>query len=171
MLSQSPTFEHCHLKNMFIKFRHLHCGLEPQMRKMLCFFMSEMSLRMIDVSISDAMIRLFTEIIENAFDNGKNSLGLGIDPRYVDENISGKTVQSPILANQCRSKCIQHLVSGVQHLILASCALVPSFTENRENKRGRNGFGNKLTNIFSHRFSVYVVDSYRGAFVYSNLDQ
>lgn len=136
-------------------------GLTLERKKMLCLLLQEMSLRTMDVNVSEGMIRLFTEVIENAFDNGKNSLALGIDPRFVDVQISGKTVRvtnygkpmpvemHPTLGHWGPTLNFGHLRTGT------------SFTENRENKRGRNGFGNKLTNIFSHRFSVYVVDSYR----------
>jgi len=136
-------------------------GLTPEKRPMLCLLLSEMSLRTLEVNVSEGMIRLFTEVIENAFDNGKNSLALGIDPRFVDVNVSGKTVR---VINYGKPMPVEmHPTLGLwgPTLNFGKLRTGTSFTENRENKRGRNGFGNKLTNIFSHRFSVYVVDSYR----------
>lgn len=106
------------------------------------------------VQYSRGLMRLFEEIYENATDQVSRGGTTRIDISFVDGMISVKNntgVENiPIQLNK----------EGVYYPQMIFCELLTSSNYNDNEKRltaGRNGYGAKLTNIFSKKFIIDVV--------------
>ena len=106
------------------------------------------------VQYSRGLMRLFEEIYENATDQVSRGGTTRIDISFADGMISVKNntgVENiPIQLNK----------EGVYYPQMIFCELLTSSNYNDNEKRltaGRNGYGAKLTNIFSKKFIIDVV--------------
>lgn len=106
------------------------------------------------VKYSRGLMRLFEEIYENAMDQAARSSTTRIDISFANGMISVKNNTGaeniPIQLNK----------EGVYYPQMIFCELLTSSNYNDNEKRltaGRNGYGAKLTNIFSKKFIIDVV--------------
>ena len=115
-----------------------------------------------NIRVPEGVERLFIEILSNAGDNSARSLLKGIDPGEItivmtDSTISVKNFGIPIPVELHKEEKIYvpELIFG--HLMSSSSY---EMTTKKRQFSSRNGFGSKLTNIFSKQFSVTVADTY-----------
>ena len=111
--------------------------------------------------LSDALIRIFVEILSNAIDNIHRSIEDEVEMKKIKININRETNEIsiwndgssiPIEIHKEENKYIPHLIFG----ILQTSS---NYDDSQERyTSGRNGFGAKLTNIFSKKFKVEIVD-------------
>lgn len=108
---------------------------------------------------SEGLLRIFVEIVSNAIDNVWRSKEFGISCKSIKieiDNSSGKTSvwndgkPIPLDIHKEQNKYIPELIFS---------RLLTSTNYNDDEKRktsGRNGYGSKLTNIFSKEFNIEV---------------
>lgn len=105
--------------------------------------------------------RLMLEILWNACDNVSRSRLAGFDPKCIEFFIDRSHI---VVTNYGQPMPVElHPVYGEWGPTLNFSRLLTgtNFTDQRGTMGGRNGYGNKLTNIFSLRFDVVVEDSIR----------
>lgn len=133
---------------------------DPEPRSEILLDMTTKKLVNGDVSISKGIERLYLEILSNAGDNADNSRRAGVNPGSIDvtmdrEWITVRNGGMPIPVEESKStpgKLVPDIIFGKlrsssnydKNVIRMGC--------------GRNGFGAKLTNIFSREFRVKVGD-------------
>ncbi len=115
-----------------------------------------------NIRVPEGVERLFIEILSNAGDNSARSLLKGIDPGEIKITMSNSTITIrnggipvPVELHKEEKIYVPEMIFG--HLMTSSSY------ENVTKKRqfsSRNGFGSKLTNIFSTQFSVTIVDPF-----------
>ncbi len=115
------------------------------------------------ISIPQGMERIFLEILPNAGDNALRSMAEGINPGDIDVTMDSHwvTVRNggkpiPLRINQKEKMWNPDMIFGT---------LLTSSNYDTTKKRvgcGRNGYGAKLSNIFSKHFIVEVGDPERG---------
>lgn len=115
------------------------------------------------IRIPEAVERIFIEILSNAGDNSARSLLAGIDPGEISVTMTNKTITVrnggipiPVEIHKEEKIYVPELIFG---------NLMSSSSYDKSKKRqfsSRNGFGSKLTNIFSKMFKVTVADAYNG---------
>ena len=115
------------------------------------------------IRIPEGVERLFIEILSNAGDNSARSLLKGVDPDEILITMNENTIKIrnggipiPVEMHKEEKLYVPELIFG---------NLMSSSSYDKTKKRqfsSRNGFGSKLTNIFSKKFSVTVADSYNG---------
>lgn len=111
------------------------------------------------ISIPEGMERLFIEILSNAGDNSERSSRNGIDPGIIDIKMDNKWITLrnggipiPIEMHEKEGIYVPEMIMGV---------LLTSSNYKKDKDRtgcGRNGYGAKLTNIFSKEFIVEIGD-------------
>ena len=113
-----------------------------------------------NIKISDALVRIFVEILSNSIDNIHRSRDDGVEMNKIKITINRETneisvyndgASIPIYMHETENKPIPQLIFG---------DLQTSDNYNDEEERftsGRNGFGAKLTNIFSVKFLLDIV--------------
>ena len=118
------------------------------------------------VTFVPALFKIFDEILVNACDNvhrpvpagapKMSSVAVTINPADGTVTVSNDGAAIPIVVHESEGLWVPELIFG--HLLTSSNYddTVARFTG------GRNGFGAKLTNIFSTRFSLEIVDAQRG---------
>lgn len=111
--------------------------------------------------LPEAIVRVFMEIYSNAGDNSARSLRKGLDPGEVSITMNETTIKVrnggiPIPVEKAlppdETLWVPEVIFGI---------LMSSSNYNKEKIRmecGRNGFGAKLTNIFSKCFKITVAD-------------
>jgi DNA topoisomerase-2 len=115
------------------------------------------------IRIPEAVERIFIEILSNAGDNSARSLLSGIDPGEIivtmtDTTITIRNGGIPIPVEIHKEEKIY-----VPELIFGNLMSSSSYDKNKKRQfSSRNGFGSKLTNIFSKMFKVTVADAYNG---------
>lgn len=123
----------------------------------------------INTDIPEGLEHLFLEIISNAADACSRSMRLGIDPGPIIVNMKGGIINVinggmpiPIDINTQTGLYAPEMIFGV---LLTSNNY--TFDKGEDACRldcGRNGYGAKLTNIFSKQFRVEVADADRGLY-------
>ena len=116
-----------------------------------------------NIRVPEGVERLFIEILSNAGDNSARSLLKGIDPREILITMTESTITIrnhgiplPVEIHKEEKIYVPELVFG--HLMSSS-----SYDSTKKRQfSSRNGFGSKLTNIFSKRFDVTVADNFNG---------
>jgi DNA gyrase/topoisomerase IV subunit B len=114
------------------------------------------------ITVSQAVERLFLEILSNAGDNAFASRNSGVDPGSIDITMTDEVITIrngglpiPIEVNKEMNLYAPEMIFGVlrtssnydPNVIRMGC--------------GRNGFGAKLVNIFSKEFKIDVADNIR----------
>lgn len=114
------------------------------------------------ITVSQAVERLFLEILSNAGDNAFASRNSGVDPGAIDITMNDNMISIkngglpiPVEINKEMNLYAPEMIFGVlrtssnydPNVIRMGC--------------GRNGFGAKLVNIFSKEFSIDVADNIR----------
>jgi DNA gyrase/topoisomerase IV subunit B len=114
------------------------------------------------ITVSQAVERLFLEILSNAGDNAFSSRNSGVDPGEINITMSESriTIRNgglpiPIEVNKEMGLYAPEMIFGV---LRTSANYDPSVIRMG---CGRNGFGAKLVNIFSKEFSIDVADNIR----------
>eukprot|EP00667_Euglena_gracilis_P000253 EG_transcript_253 len=121
----------------------------------------EMKMELKELSYVPGLYKIFDEILVNAADNKQrdpsmNLIKVSIDPtqNLISVWNNGKGV--PVQIHQEHSIHVPELIFG--HLLTSS-----NYDDNeKKTTGGRNGFGAKLTNIFSTEFTVTTYDSGSG---------
>jgi len=111
------------------------------------------------IYIPEGVERLFIEILSNAGDNSARSLLKGIDPGEINISMTETTIKIrnggipiPVEMHKEKKVLVPELIFG---------RLMSSSSYDKTKKRqfsSRNGFGSKLTNIFSTNFKVTIGD-------------
>lgn len=103
--------------------------------------------------------RLFVEVISNVDDNNKRSWKVGVNPGHAHVTLGWNTIRIrnggipiPIQINTATGLYAPEMILGT---FLTSSNYSGDRTES-----GRNGYGAKLTNVFSIEFRVEVKDAY-----------
>lgn len=114
------------------------------------------------ITVSQAVERLFLEILSNAGDNAFSSRNSGVDPGEINITMTETriTIRNgglpiPIEVNKEMGLYAPEMIFGV---LRTSANYDPSVIRMG---CGRNGFGAKLVNIFSKEFSIDVADNIR----------
>ena len=139
-----------------------YVGLDAQMeREERVLNLETNKFETMNVSLPEAVIKVFMEIYSNAGDNSARSLRKGVDPGEVNITVTDTTITVrnggipiPVVkANPPDDMLwVPEMIFGI---------LMTSSNYNKEKVRmecGRNGFGAKLTNIFSKYFKITVAD-------------
>lgn len=135
-------------------------SIEKEPREELLLNLNEKKLFHGTITIPQGLERLFLEILSNAGDNADNSRRANVDPDsidiYMDKNwikIRNGGLAIPVEESKEFGKLVPEAVFGMfrtssnydDDVILMGC--------------GRNGFGAKLTNIYSKMFVVTIGDN------------
>lgn len=115
------------------------------------------------VALNDGLLRIFIEVLSNAIDNVWRSLQAQITPKFIRVDISSKSVKVwndgrniPTVLHETEKIPIPELIFG--NLLTSS-----NYNDAEERKTsGRNGYGVKLTNIFSKRFAITIFNREEG---------
>ena len=115
------------------------------------------------VPINDGLLRIFIEVLSNAIDNVWRSLQAQVVPKFIKVDISKSCVKVwndgrniPIALHETEKIPIPELIFG--NLLTSS-----NYNDAEERKTsGRNGYGVKLSNIFSKRFKLTVFNRDEG---------
>ena len=112
------------------------------------------------VKISDAIVRIFVEILSNAIDNIHRSNEDGVDMNKIKININRETNEISIYNDGTSIPINIHEKekTRIPELIFGNLLTSDNYDDSEERFRsGRNGFGAKLTNIFSSQFLLEIV--------------
>ena len=117
----------------------------------------------VSITLPEAVERLFIEVVSNAGDNAERSSRHKVDPGSIevlmdDNTISVKNggVPIPVTMKEGKGVYVPEFILGM---------LLSSSNYNKAVDRfgcGRNGYGSKLTNIFSKEFMVEIGDPGNG---------
>lgn len=115
------------------------------------------------IFLPEGVERLFIEILSNAGDNSARSMFKGIDPGEICVTMTDTTIKIrnggipiPVEIHKEEGIYVPELIFG--YLMSSS-----SYDKNKKRKfSSRNGFGAKLTNVFSKVFKVTVADPING---------
>jgi len=114
-----------------------------------------------DISYSPAMLRIFVEVLSNAIDNYKRSIGTKNPCTSIKVNINNETGEISIWNN---GNIIPIEYNDTQscynHTLIFGKLLTGSNYDDEEDRviSGRNGLGSKLCNVFSSKFTVNAHD-------------
>lgn len=132
-------------------------------REALVLDIETMTARGATITLPSGVERLYLEILSNAADNVDCSHKVGVDPGQIEIMMNRSTVSIknggvpiPIDINQETGLWAPEMIFG-RLLTSSNYDTTVDRTGN-----GRNGYGAKLVNIFSHSFMVEVADPYRG---------
>ena len=115
------------------------------------------------IRVPEGVERLFIEILSNAGDNSARSLLKGIDPGEISVTMTESTIT--VINGGIPIPCELHKEEKIYVPELIFGHLMSSSSYDKTKKRqfsSRNGFGSKLTNIFSKEFSVTAADPFNG---------
>lgn len=133
---------------------------EPEARSEILLNLETFKLVPSTVTIARAIERVFLEILSNAGDNADNSRRNSVDPGNIDVSMDRQWVKIrngglpvPVVESSTPGKLVPDIVFG---MLRSSSNYDPNVIRMG---CGRNGFGAKLTNIFSKTFIVTVGDN------------
>jgi DNA topoisomerase II len=117
-----------------------------------------------DIKYPEGLIRIFIEVLSNAIDNTWRSLQEGITPKFIKINITedgkvsvwndGKNI--PLDIHPEEKVYIPEMIFG--QLLTSS-----NYNDDEERKTsGRNGYGVKLSSIFSSSFKIEIYNKHEG---------
>lgn len=126
------------------------------------FLQGPMSIVEADIEVSPAFYKIFDEILVNAADNAQreSTKPMTYIRVYIDKNTHTIRVENdgsaiPIVEHPKEKVFVPELIFG--HLLTSS-----NFDDSKQRYvGGRHGFGAKMTNILSSRFTVNIVDEKR----------
>lgn len=114
------------------------------------------------VDVPEGLERLFLEIISNAGDNADRSIRNNVDPGMIEVRMDGRCIS---VKNGGVPIPVEKNVKGiyVPEMIFGQLLTSSNYSNNKERTGcGRNGYGAKLTNIFSEQFMVEIGDANNG---------
>ena len=110
-------------------------------------------------SFSDALLRIFIEVLSNSIDNVWRSSKEKITPRFINIDIDVKTGFFSVWNDGKNIPTTEHPTEKVRipEMIFGQLLTSSNYNDSEERKTsGRNGYGVKLCNIFSKQFQVQV---------------
>lgn len=128
-------------------------SVEPQIRNEWVYENSKIVKK--DVSYSSALLKIFDEVVTNSADcfnrgGSMDTLKVTIEPSSVTVWNNGCSI--PIEKHETEECFVPELIFG--HLLSGE-----NFNDSEERTgAGRNGYGSKLTNIFSKHFAIEITD-------------
>lgn len=117
------------------------------------------------VNVIPGLVNIFQEIMSNAIDNTWRSSEAGIPLEKIEVSMSQETGVFSIWNDGQTIPIEKHPVEKLWNPELIFGVLLTSSNYNDEEERktsGRNGYGAKLTNIFSKTFTIETYDAERG---------
>lgn len=110
-----------------------------------------------------AMERVFLEILSNAFDNVAKSKELGIDPGDIKVTVRDGWVTIYNEGRPISTKIDRKNNLRIPQMIFSKLRSGSNFDDEEDRKyAGRNGYGAKLTNIFSKQFTLRLRNAVEG---------
>jgi DNA topoisomerase II len=128
-------------------------SVEPQLRNEWVYENGRIVKK--DVTYSPALLKIFDEILTNSADcfnrgGAMDTLKIAIEPNSVTVYNNGCTI--PIEKHEAEKCYVPELIFG--HLLSGE-----NFNDSEERTgAGRNGYGSKLTNVFSKHFAIEITD-------------
>ena len=115
-----------------------------------------------EITYAPGLLRIFVEILSNAIDNVWRSKQEGIPCSRIDITINRETGETTIKNDGLSIPVEKNEDTGIYNPELIFGHLLTSSNYNDDEERltsGRNGYGAKLTNVFSKKFSVKTFDT------------
>ena len=114
-----------------------------------------------NISFPEGAERIFIEIISNASDNLDRSIRRGVDPGFVEVTMDKHwvTVKNGGLPIPVENHPTENM--PVPQMIFGELLTSSNYSGDRTGC-GRNGYGAKLTNIYSKKFIIQISDTIRG---------
>ena len=112
-----------------------------------------------DISYIPAMLRIFVEIISNAIDNIYRSDEDKINMTKIKIDIDKETGETSVWNDGTWIPLDKHEDTGlaIPHLIFGELLTSDNYDDTRDRQgSGRNGYGAKLTNVFSTEFKIEI---------------
>ena len=112
------------------------------------------------IRIKPALVRVFVEILSNALDNIARSIEDGIAMTKIEISIDEETGEITIWNDGSWIPISTHKETGISipQLIFGELLTSSNYDDSQERSvSGRNGYGAKLTNIFSTKFDIEIV--------------
>jgi DNA topoisomerase-2 len=110
--------------------------------------------------VNDGLLRLFIEVLSNSIDNVWRSVEFGIPVKYIKVEITSKSIK---VWNDGRNiPCGKHDESDtyIPEMIFGQLLTSSNYDDSEERKTsGKNGFGVKLCNMFSTKFTVDIYNA------------
>ena len=114
------------------------------------------------VRSNDGLLHLFKEILSNSIDNVSRSRERGVVPKYIKVEFNKEKQELSVKNDGIEIPLDEHS-SGVPipQLIFGTLLTSNNYDDTEEDRKtgGRNGYGSKLTNIFSKKFNVEIFNS------------
>jgi DNA topoisomerase-2 len=133
---------------------------DPEKRSEILLDVTTKKLVKSEVTLSRGIERLFLEIISNAGDNTYNSRNAGVNPGMIEVNMSHEWISVRNGGLSIPIEYSPHYPDDlVPDIIFGELRSSSNYDENVIRMGcGRNGYGAKLTNIFSKEFKVRICD-------------
>lgn len=109
------------------------------------------------VGVNSGLLQIFVEVVSNAIDNVWRSLEAGITPKFIKIDVS--PTQCSVWNDGRNISCSEHEKERIPipELIFGNLLTSSNYNDAEQRKTsGRNGYGVKLTNIFSKQFKVTI---------------
>jgi DNA topoisomerase-2 len=123
---------------------------------------SMLKIKMSDIEVSPAFVRIFVEALSNAIDNWSRSKDTDTPSKMIKIDINMETGEFSIWNDGCVIAIEKHQDEGCyNHTMIFGQLLTGSNYDDEEERvdiSGRNGFGVKLCNVLSGKFEVDGVD-------------
>lgn len=126
------------------------------------FDLNTQKMKKATITVPDGVERIYLEILSNGGDNVDRSRKLGVEPGVIEVLMNEQTIS--IKNSGVPIPVEMHPQHGVYvpELILGTLLTSSNYDDNKERTGiGLNGYGAKLTNIFSKSFMVIVCDGFR----------
>lgn len=144
----------------------MYCGNDvPTARQEWLLDLEAKKMTRHEISLPEAVERLYLEALSNACDNVIRSRRVNVDPKRIELTMDNRILRIknyglpvPIQINEKENMWAPDLIFG--NLLTSS-----NYVEERFGA-GVNGIGIKLLNIFSHTFEIHIHDSYNKAEYY-----
>lgn len=128
----------------------------------ICDFNNNFQIIKKNISINNALVRIFIEILSNAIDNVSRSKNTSYPCKTIKVNIDDETGRTEIYNDGLSIPVELHKTENIYiHTMLFGHLLTSSNYDDSKDRidiSGRNGYGATLTNIFSKTFQVEGVD-------------
>ena len=121
------------------------------------------------VNINEGIIHLFNEILSNAIDNVSRSRANKVPTKYIKVEFNEDTQELSVKNDGIEIGLEDHIDKNgnkipLPQLIFGNLLTSNNYDDSEEERKtgGRNGYGSKLTNIFSTKFKVEIFNSSAG---------
>ena len=136
-----------------------------QERTEFVYFHEDNSMQQAELDMPVAMEQLFREVLANASDNVKRSRGYNVDPGIIEITMTNTTISIrnegvPIPVEEKKFKEFKEKLY-IPYAVFGVLRSSSTFDEEERIVVGRNGYGAKVTNVFSILLKICVKDSER----------